>query len=119
MPSRHAISTDVRWKVIAKLSSGLEANVIADHLLISRRSVNRIVLLYVMHGNFIPLLSSRGRPRLLNAEDLECLRLLIRKDPDLYLDELAERMTTCLGRPVSKFVVWRSLKRMGYTRKQV
>ena len=63
----------------------------------TRRSVNRIAL-YVMRGDVIPLLSSRGRPRLLNAEDLECLRLLFRKGPDLYLDELAESMTTFLGR---------------------
>ena len=56
---------------------------------------------------------------MLSADHLEYLRLLIRESPDLYLDELAEEMSTYLAQSVSKSLIWNTLRRMGYTRKQV
>jgi len=119
MQAKAAIPIRTHWNVINKWASGLSSEVIAGHLCIGERTVQRIVAIYRTYGDVTPLPSARGRTRMLSADHLEYLRLLIRESPDLYLDELAEEMSTYLAQSVSKSLIWNTLRRMGYTRKQV
>ena len=92
---------------------------IAKHLSLSERTVYRFVKLFTLHGTILPRPSIRGPSRLLTGGDLDYLRLLLRENTDFYLDELADKMTTFLGRRVSKSLIWKSLEQMGYRYKQV
>ncbi|KAF8686593.1 hypothetical protein AX14_003833 [Amanita brunnescens Koide BX004] len=66
--------------------------------------------------------SKRGqeqRKGKLHDVDLEILFGSIRKQPDYYLDELQEIMSTTCGVEVSKATVWRTLHKAGFTIKKM
>ncbi|KAE9385967.1 hypothetical protein BT96DRAFT_1006532 [Gymnopus androsaceus JB14] len=60
-----------------------------------------------------------GRPRKLNALDLACLESCIERTPDLFLKELQEQLFEARGVEASQWCIHTSLKRRGFTRKEV
>ncbi|KAF8120494.1 hypothetical protein EV363DRAFT_91316 [Boletus edulis] len=57
--------------------------------------------------------------RRLDEANVEFLLDVIQKAPDSYLDELQEMLGVSSGVEVSRATIWRSLRRAGFTMKQV
>ena len=107
------------WQIIEKSFAGLSERQIARHLGISKSTVHRICSHFKKYGcveNF-PLL--RGRPRIFGCNDMKYLETLLKEKVDWYIWELQFQMELWLGRNIDLSVIWRAVKRLGYTHKQV
>src|SRR6185437_9890927 len=113
------LSKHIRWKIVEKNLEGLSVRVIAKHLGVSRSSVGRVLKHFQKYGCVEELPSLLGRSRLLNIDDIEYLKTLMKEKPDWYLYELQSEMELWLGHRIGLTMIWRAIHRLGYTNKQV
>ncbi|KAF8156685.1 Homeodomain-like protein, partial [Crassisporium funariophilum] len=90
------ISRDVKVAAIQLYERGLLAlDDILDCCGLLRRTFYRILKLWRHTGNVIaPGTNRRGRPRMLDHDDLQHLLELVRENPDYFLDELLRLLET-------------------------
>ncbi|KAJ7157860.1 hypothetical protein C8R43DRAFT_368562 [Mycena crocata] len=95
---------------------------IASDLLISLSSVEKILGRYRRDTEGLhvpPTLRVPGRRRILQTVDVDLLIGLIERTPDMYLYEMQQELLQLCNINVSLHVIWRALRRRGYTRKRV
>ncbi|KIM22553.1 hypothetical protein M408DRAFT_78900 [Serendipita vermifera MAFF 305830] len=67
----------------------------------------------------------RAKPRVprlsyvLSEQDIQFLIMLIQRNPEIYLDELKECLLEEMGKQVSASTIYRTLAKLGFTRKTV
>jgi transposase len=113
------INKHVRWQIVEKFLAGLPYRTIGRHLGISKSSVSRILQHFQNYGCVENLPSILGRPRLLAANDIKYLEVLLKERVDWYLWELQSQMDLWLGQKISYTTIWRVVHRLGYSHKQV
>ncbi|KAJ7209776.1 hypothetical protein GGX14DRAFT_316420, partial [Mycena pura] len=96
---------------------------IALALKISVRSVENILHELRTTGQLRPPGHSSehilGRPRILDAVDVDFLVWLIQQTPDLYVEELQEELWVVRAVDACERTIVQALKRRGFTRKRV
>jgi transposase len=117
--SNTIINIHIRWQIIENFLAGLSYRTIAKQLGIGKSSVSRIIKHFYKYGCVEDLPSLSGRPRLLTANDVKYLDVLLKEKVDWYLWELQSQMELWLGREVSYTTIWRAIHRLGYSHKQV
>jgi transposase len=108
-------SQDLRQRILDTIQRG-DGSVrqIARRFLVSVSFVTRLLRLYRSTGSLEPRPHGGGNPAVLEAEDLERLRELIRQQPDATLEECRQR----LGASCSTMTISRALRKLGLPRKK-
>jgi transposase len=98
----------------------LPLDTILDILEYSRRTFFRTLKLWREIGDVVSAPSNiRGRPRVLDYDDLQYLLLLIEQNPDYFLDELLDLVETNRFISVHFSTILRTLERAGVSRKKL
>ena len=108
-----AYSMDLRERVLAACDAGGASRVVARQYQGSRAWVDRLKQRRRETGEIGPRPPRRFKPQAL-AGQREQLRALVATQPDLTLAELRDT----LGVSCSLMAVWRTLRRLGLTRKK-
>jgi transposase len=87
---------------------------LARRFKVSLSFVTRLLGLRRQTGSVAPRPHRGGRRPALDEAGHQCLRALLREQPDLTLDELCQR----LGQGCSRMAVWRALRKLKITRKK-
>src|SRR5947208_10701248 len=111
-----AYSQDLRQRILDTIQRG-EGSVrqIARRFLVSVSFVTRLLQLHRSTGSLEPRPHGGGNPAVLESEDLERLRELIRQQPDATLEECRQR----LGVSCSTMTISRALGRLEIGRAHV
>jgi len=121
--TRKYYSKDLKERVVyQRLTLGLSTMEIAKNLDMSPRVVQQVLQLYQEIGNVIKdskTYAKQGRCQLLDTDSVEFLLALLERKPDIYLDELAERLMEQKNVEVSLATIQRSLKMLGITTKKL
>src|SRR5437762_1118749 len=100
-----SLSNHIHWQIIEKNLNGLSVRIIAKHLGVSKSSVSRIIKRFQRYRCAEKLLSLKGKPRLLNLNDIKYLKTLMKQKPDWYLYELQSEMELWLGHKISLMTI--------------
>src|SRR3954462_13909241 len=108
-------SHDLRQRILDTIQRG-DGSVrqIARRFLVSVSFVTRLLRLYRSTASLEPRPHGGGNPAVLEAEDLERLRELIRQQPDATLEECRQR----LGVSCRLITISRALSKLGLPRKK-
>jgi len=106
------ISNEKRELLIAAKQRGEKEEDIAKWLDISKGSVGTIWRLFRKTGSFLPT-AYTGRPSIITQEKTDEIQATVKKNPDITLSELIERLTL----PIQKSQLSRLLISLGYTYK--
>lgn len=90
----------------------------AEVFRVSPNTVHRLQKLFFETGQLTPKPSHAGRPRVVSEEGELFLKVLLREEVDLTLDELRERHAAAYGVQVSLGAMHDTLQRLGLTRKK-
>lgn len=85
---------------------------------VSPNTVHRLQKLFYETGQLAPKPSHAGRPHVVSEAGALFLKVLLREDVDLTLNELRERYAAAYGTPVSLGALHDTLQRLGLTRKK-
>ena len=112
-------SEDLRWKVVRAYENkeGTQLS-ISKRFSVSRYFVNEIWNHYKRRDHVTPKAHGGGNPGKFTKAGYSFLKKLLKKEPDLYLHELATRYDQKFGVSVSHTAVNDALKRMELTRKK-
>ncbi|SNT24936.1 Transposase [Noviherbaspirillum humi] len=115
-----ALSTDLRWKLIAACERGnVSQREVAEFFGVCLATVEKLWRLYRETGDVVkPNPLPRGRSPSIHANAKDHLRQWIEQQPDATLVELCELLQRQLGIAVSRATVSRTLKDMGMRRKK-
>ena len=115
------ISADCKLAAIRLHETGLlPLETILDCCRFSRRTWFWVIKLWRETGNVIRLgRIHRGRPRILETDDIQYLLRLIRNHPDYFLDEMLNLLQTNRFISVHFTTVFCKLKRAGMSRKKL
>jgi len=115
------ISADCKLAAIRLHESGLlPLETILDCCRFSRRTWFRVLKLWRETGHVVRLAEiRRGRPRILDTEDIQYLLRLVRNNPDYFLDEMLNLLRTNRFISVHFTTIFRELKRAGMSRKKL
>ena len=91
---------------------------IAATLLLSSSTIRRTVSLYKTTGDVLPKEQCHGPKRLLSRDEEDFLMKWILDEPGIYLDELQQKLNSN-GITVSLTTVFRTIQRLGFTRKRI
>lgn len=136
MVSGYRISDDLSWACTRMRLAGMSEADVLSYTLVSKRQQRRMLAQYRLTGKpFKPKPTRPGRPRKLSFDSamvrgelpykicyftfVQWMRTAISKNCDMYLSDLQEILEVWVGQKVSQGTVWRTLKRMGFTMKQV
>ena len=92
---------------------------IADVLVVSRKTVQRVIQIFEDTGDVEPAKQRHGPERKLDAFEEMTLMQTLMENPSAYLDELQEDLQERTGTVVSLTTVCRTLHRLGLTRKKL
>jgi transposase len=108
-------SQDLRQRILETIQRG-DGSVrqVARRFLVSVSFVTRLLHLHRSTGSLEPRSHGGGNPAVLEAEDLDRLRDLIRQQPDATLAECRQR----LGLSCSLMTISRALRKLGLPRKK-
>ena len=112
-----AYSEDLRERIVAAVAGGKRPEEVAELFAVSPASVRR----YVRQGReqgHLRSASPPGRPRRLSRAHEAVLLEQLTAQPDASLAELGKRWATATGEQVSVMTVWRTVKRLDWTRKK-
>ena len=112
-----AYSTDLRERIVDAVACGKQPEEVAELFLVSPASVRRFVKQQREQGHLRAALPP-GRPRQLSAAHEAALLEQLSAQPDASLAELGRRLATATGQRVSVMTVWRTVRRLGWTRKK-
>ncbi len=112
-----AYSEDLRKRIVGAVVGGKHPNDVAELFKVSPASVWRFVKQQREQGQLCASLPP-GRPRRLTAAHEAVLIEQLTAQPDASLAELGKRLATATSQQVSVMTVWRTVKRLGWTRKK-
>lgn len=112
-----AYSEDLRERIVGAVAGGKHPDEVAEQFGVSPASVRRYVKQQREQGHLRSALPP-GRPRLLSATQEAVLLGQLEAQPDASLAELARSLVTATDEQVSVMTVWRTMKRLGWTRKK-
>lgn len=112
-----AYSEDLRERIVAAVAGGKQPEEVAELFAVSPASVRRYVRQEREQGH-LRSASPPGRPRRLSAADEAVLLEELSAKPDASLSELGQRLSLATEMQVSVMTVWRTVKRLGWTRKK-
>lgn len=112
-----AYSTDLRERVVDAVTSGKQPDEVAELFAVSPASVRRFVKQRREQGHLRSALPP-GRPRRLSPAHEAVLLEQLTTEPDASLAELGTRLAAATAQQVSVMTVWRTVKRLGWTRKK-
>jgi len=119
MPYRY-ISPDQKQRILVLLDHGLDLETIADIFGCSTRSIERWENNYERYGNVIPpRLNARGPRPSISADIANDIYELLRDDPSLYLDEIADWLVVAHDLDVPISTLDRAIRAMSLTRKRM
>ncbi|KAJ2913748.1 hypothetical protein MD484_g6667, partial [Candolleomyces efflorescens] len=118
MGNRRHIPESVKEQLVV-MSAWMKPSAVAKVTGISKVTVNRVLKLSRETGSVVRVPLQNGRPRTLNSLHVAYLESLIERTPDLYLTELQEELEVSFDIRVSEWIVAETLRRRGFTRKQV
>ncbi|KIJ10235.1 hypothetical protein PAXINDRAFT_157674 [Paxillus involutus ATCC 200175] len=81
--------------------------------------VQRVLKLYRDTSGIIKQRMQDGRPPLMSESASEFMLALLEHSPDLYLDEIQEQLNSLHSLDVLIATIWRTLRRLGLTNKQL
>ncbi|KAG1864505.1 hypothetical protein C8R48DRAFT_707074 [Suillus tomentosus] len=86
-----------------------------------KSTIERVARCYKLTGK--PCKESQsgnsGTTRMMDLEDIEYMHGHFSRSCDMYLDELRDEISQARGKHLSLSTIWRTLHRMGYSRKKV
>ncbi|KAF8578853.1 hypothetical protein K439DRAFT_1526968 [Ramaria rubella] len=113
------ISEDLAWTVLWMLLL-YDMDTICALCHLSLRTVQSILALHCQTGNVVkPPKGKKKGCRALTAAQVDFLQGSLNRSYDLYLGELWDSLEQVCGVSVSLPMVWRSLRRSGWTMKKV
>lgn len=114
------ISADRKQQALYLLQEeGWDKSAIAKALGVSKESIDRWEEKYLTEGCVNSVSHTRGRPRLLTSQIMEELGELIRENPSLLLDEIAEWLALYHDQPISMTALHDNLRGLGITYKHL
>jgi len=112
--SKH-LTKEMKEKVIAKFEQGVKVSVIAEHLMISGRSVYRTVNQYKNGEKLEPKTENCGKKPSYSKTQQQIIMEAIAEKPDITLQKLIE----VSGLKITESAMSRILKKLGYKRKNI
>ena len=114
-----AFSTDLRWRILwLRLYKGLKSKTIAELLYVHTSTVNRVVSRYNTSMDVAPITEYRHGPARVLEDPTELLEAVV-ANPSMYFSELRRHIYQVTGVQVSVSTIYRTLKRLGLTRKKL
>lgn len=112
------LSLDIRQTIKELLSCGLTHDTIADDLSISRPAVTSLKKHIETHGHIYPIKPPGNTPTL-TEDDYPAIRKIVKEQPDLTLEEYADKIAEKTGKPIlSTPTICRVLKKLNLRRKK-
>ncbi|MEM9160243.1 MAG: helix-turn-helix domain-containing protein [Verrucomicrobiota bacterium] len=108
---------DLKSRAIKLLEEGSSAAKVAERLLVSKRSVERIRKHWTENGE-LPVSRRKGKSEKLLVGQEDSLRERIEKRPEITLKELAERLLESKEIKASEPTIWRKLQALGLRHKK-
>jgi transposase len=133
---RRHIPSSVKEQLVV-MSGHMHPSHVARITGVNIRTVQRVTALALQTGSVVRRPLQAGRPRELNALDAnvgsnilytsrclahnfdQFLEACIQRTPDIYIEELQQKLQDARHIHVSRLTIARTLKRCGFTRKQV
>lgn len=112
-----SISLDLRERILQALADDSSSLRVAERFSVSASFVRKLRLQVKRTGDPSPG-KAPGKERLVQGSSEKRLRELIAKYPDATLVELAKLLERSARIAVSETTMWRSLRRLGLTRKK-
>lgn len=114
-----AYSLDLREKVMAAVERGeMSRQEVARVFGVTYAWIKKLQRQLRDQGHFEPLPHGGGQKRLLSDEQLERVRKVVARNPDVTLEKLCERIRGSNHQKVSRPTMCRALARLGLTRKK-
>lgn len=107
------LSKDIKQKIIAKHEQGLRTPVIAEHFMISERSVYRTIHQYKYGEDLTPKTKNCGKQPSYSDKQKQIIIDLINEKPDITLLGLIN----AAGLNMTESTMSRIVKKLGYKRK--
>ena len=111
------LSMDLKSRAVTLLEEGISPAKIAERLLVSKRSVERIRA-HWRERRELPVSRRRGKTATLLEDCEDSLRSWIADRPEVTLEELAEMLLEQDKARASKSSIWRKLQSMGLRHKK-
>ena len=111
------LSMDLKSRAIMLLEEGMSAAKVAQRLLVSTRSVDRIRKYWEEHGK-LPASRRKGKTQTLLVGCEDSLRGWVAKRPEITLEELAEKLLEEKKVRASISSIWRKLQCLGLRHKK-
>ena len=106
------LSMDLKNRAIALFKEGISSSKVAQRLLISKSSANRIRNYWRDHGA-APVSRRKGKTATLLAGCEDSLREWVRQHPEITLEELSEKLLEQSHVKASVSSIWRKLHSLG------
>ena len=114
------LSNDLRWRIVwLHYYKELDLKTIADMLYIHTSTARRIISRYDAHGDISPVAYSHGPLKKLGDPEELCIVESLLANPAMYLSELQEELFQTTGLKVSISTIFRTVRRLGFTRKKL
>jgi transposase len=108
------ISTDIKECALALMHQGWDLDTIIEALDVSSRSIQRWTDIYNKYETVIqPQQHQQGRPRILDNDSIHDLLTLIKEQPQMYLNEIAEWLAIHHDMPISRSTLCSNLRDIG------
>jgi len=112
-----AFSRDLRIRILKALEKDSRSLRVAAQFGVSASFVRKLRLQVRKEGNF-DAKHGGGRQRLLGAAQERAVRQLVKERPDATLNDMRRTLKKRVGVSVSETTMWRTLERLGLTRKR-
>ena len=109
------ISNEKRADIIKHIQAGESKEDIAKWLLVTLRTVNRVLKRYNETGSYLALPNAGGQKPLITEETMNQVAQKVKEVPDMTLLELIEEFNL----PFSESALSRRLTRLGFTYKKI
>ncbi|KAI1783036.1 Homeodomain-like protein [Ganoderma leucocontextum] len=116
-----AVFADLKERIVhLYLSEGWTMCQISETLQVSPGLVSKVIAIYRTYGIVIDLMKQRtGRLCNIDNDAAQYLKELLTANPNMYLDELQQRLQAVLDLNVSIATIFRTLRRLAITHKRV
>ncbi len=112
-------SIDIRTKIIeARNNTNESTRQLAERFRVSYSFVNRLLRRYDVTNSIEPLPHGGGKPPLIDSQQLNLVKKLVKEDNDATLQELSDRLKEKTGIEVSIPTMCRLVQKLNLTRKK-